>query len=424
MASIGFGLATFRCGRSLIAPAGRYCTAIDTTHRQQLYLDRLSHVRQHMRTAGVGAMLLLDPVSIRYVTGASNMENFTVRVPSRYLLVVEPGPSVLYEYKGCGHLSAHLPTIDDVRLAFGLNVVSSDARVGESCQGLVEQVIDVLRDVDRSIDLIAVDRLPFQAIDALRAVGMTLVDADEILVPARARKLPIEIVFMREVMRRTEAAMAELEQAIRPGVSEMAIWAEFHRGHIARGGDFTVSRLCQSGERTFPYFQECSDRILQVGDLLCLDSDAVGLEGYCADLSRTFLCGDVEATSTQRTLYGRAREQLEHNAALLAPGVSYEDIARGAWPIPVEHQASRYYCIGHGLGVAGDFPNIPHLPEAGPYPVSGELEPGMVFCIESYIGSIDAGQGVKLEDEYLITESGVERLSSYPFDQRLGPFGR
>jgi Xaa-Pro dipeptidase len=49
----------------------------------------------------------------------------------------------------------------------------------------------------------------------------------------------------------------------------------------------------------------------------------------------------------------------------------------------------------------------------------GEFEPGMVFCVESYVGSAADGQGVKLEDEFLITDTGVERISSYPFDARL-----
>ena len=153
---------------------------------------------------------------------------------------------------------------------------------------------------------------------------------------------------------------------------------------------------------------------------MCLDTDAVGLEGYCADFSRAFLCGDGDATQAQRSLYGRAREQLEWNSALLKPGVTFEHVAREAWPIPPEHLDSRYYCIGHGLGIAGDFPNIPHLRENGPYPVTGSLEPGMVFCIESYIGSSETGQGVKLEDEFLITQTGAERISQYPFDPRLG----
>lgn len=388
--------------------------------RRRLHVERLAHVRAHMRSRGVGAMVLLDPASIRYVTGSSNMENFSVRVPARYLLVLEPGPTVLYEYRGCEHLGLGLPTVTEVRFAEGLDVVSSDDDVGGTCRRFADEIAGVIRDVDQSIDSVAIDRLPFQAVDELRRHGFTLTDAHQVLVPARVHKLPIEIDFMREVMRRTELAVAEMEQMLVPGATEAEVWATFHRGLIAREGEYTASRLFQSGPRTYPYFQECSDRPLAAGDLVCLDTDAVGLEGYCADFSRAFLCGDGIATEAQRSLYAKAREQLEWNAALLKPAVTFEEIAREAWPIPPEHSASRYYCIGHGLGIAGDFPNIPHLRDDGPYPVRGALEPGMVFCIESYIGSSAVGQGVKLEDEFLITATDAERISRYPFDPRLG----
>ena len=54
------------------------------------------------------------------------------------------------------------------------------------------------------------------------------------------------------------------------------------------------------------------------------------------------------------------------------------------------------------------------------HPLPGVVEPGMVICIESYIGSAEAGQGVKLEEQLLVTDSGCERLSRMPFDERLG----
>ena len=70
--------------------------------------------------------------------------------------------------------------------------------------------------------------------------------------------------------------------------------------------------------------------------------------------------------------------------------------------------------------MSGEFPNIAHLEEDIPYPLEGELEAGMVMCVESYIGCSQSGQGVKLEDQLLITDSGVERMSAdAPFDERL-----
>jgi Xaa-Pro dipeptidase len=85
-----------------------------------------------------------------------------------------------------------------------------------------------------------------------------------------------------------------------------------------------------------------------------------------------------------------------------------------------EEQDSRYYCIGHGLGMSGEYPNIPHKKPHEKYPISGELEPGMVICIESYIGSKEQVEGIKFEDQFLITETGSENMSlGAEFDYRL-----
>ena len=147
------------------------------------------------------------------------------------------------------------------------------------------------------------------------------------------------------------------------------------------------TRLFQSGPNTFPYFQEAGARGLERGHLLCLDTDALAFENYAVDFSRTFLCGSQRATTDQKLPYAWAREQLEWNADLLKPGLAYRELAERAWKVPQDHQASRYYCIGHGLGMASEFPNIPHMDAAGAaYPLDFYIEPGMIICLESYIG--------------------------------------
>jgi Xaa-Pro aminopeptidase len=388
--------------------------------RHDLYVARMQRTRQFMRAAGVPVMLILDPVNIFYATGTRNMELFTTRTPARYLLVIEPGPTILFEYFGCEHLPTGSPTVTEIRTAEGLCQISSGGDAAGAAKRMAAEVAAVIRDCDQTIDRIAIDRFPYLVIDALRVEGFRLTDSDDVLLAARAVKLPIEIPFMREAMARVEMAVERFEQAIGPGRTEAEVWAELYGGLIAAEGQYICTRLMQSGPKTFPYFQECGNRVLKAGDLVCLDTDAIGYEGYGVDFSRTFLCGDGAASSDQRCLYGRAREQLEHNAALLRPGIEYVELATKAWSLPEEHQASRYYCVGHGLGLAGEFPNIPHAVSGHPYPLVGRIEPGMVICVESYVGSADSAQGVKLEDQFLILDDGVERMSAFHFDQRLG----
>ena len=385
-----------------------------------LALARQERLRKVMRQQNVPVVLILDSVNILYATGASNMPIFSIRTPARYLLLIADGPSILYDYFGCEHLSNHLPTIDDVRPARGLCHVSSNADPQTQAIAMAAEISFAVRDAGLEVDQLAVDRFPYHCIDALRAEGFYLSDADSIFSQARRIKLPGEITLLREALNRVAAAAGEMEAKIEPGRSETEIWAEFSRSFVANEGRYLTTRLLQSGTHTYPYFQEAGAHKMESGDLLCFDTDAVGYAGYCTDFSRTYLCGDEPASTAQKDLYRKAYEQLEHNISLIKPGVSYQQIGECAWPIPPEHNASRYYCIGHGLGMSGEFPNIPHSTPGQEYPIEGEVEVGMVLCIESYIGSEKSGQGVKLEDQLLVTELGIKRMSEMmTFDDRL-----
>jgi Xaa-Pro dipeptidase len=389
-------------------------------HRATLYRERFARVRAFMVKHDVPAAVILDPNHITYATGANNMTIFTSRTPARYLLLFAEAPAILYDFKGSDHLAAHLDTIGTIKTAEGLDHVSSGGDARSAAKRFALEIRNQVHAVDPTIDRIAIDRFPFFVVDALRAEGFELADADHFMADARTLKLPIEIEYLREAMRRVEQATHRLEEKARPGRTESEIWAEFHYSLMAKQGQYVSTRLFQSGPNTYPYFQECGSRLTEAGDLLCLDTDAIGFEGYAVDFSRTFLCGDGRASDVQRKLYGRAREQLEHNAALLRPGMAFEELAQRAWKVPEEHRASRYYCIGHGLGMSGEFPNIPHYTDGEEYSLKGVVEPGMIICIESYVGLESSEQGVKLEDQFLIGEQSVECMSTYAFDSRLG----
>ena len=349
-----------------------------------------------MRAADVPAILELDSNHIFYATGARNMQLFTLRTPARYLLILADGPVILYEYVGCEHLALGFPTIDDIRPSEGLDLIRSGGDVEAAARRFADEITGTIHAFDPAIDRVAIGRFPWQAVDALRAKGFSVTDANAVLNPARAIKLDCELPFLREAMRRVEAAVQRLEQNAEPDRTETEIWAHFHYALMAKEGQYVSTRLFQSGPNTYPYFQEAGPRLLQNGELLCLDTDAIGYENYAVDFSRTFLCGDVRASDDQRLLYARAREQLETNADLLKPGLEFEELAAKAWKVPEIHMKSRYYCIGHGLGMSGEFPNIPHHIPGKAHPLRGEIEPGMVICLESYVGWDRSVEGVKL----------------------------
>jgi len=86
--------------------------------------------------------------------------------------------------------------------------------------------------------------------------------------------------------------------------------------------------------------------------------------------------------------------------------------------VPEPYRAYGYYQLAHGLALAGGRPNVLRAGE-GRCGQPGDIELGMVLCVESYIGDPGCRQGVKLEDQFLIHDDHVEQLSSYPLDPRL-----
>ncbi len=213
--------------------------------------------------------------------------------------------------------------------------------------------------------------------------------------------------------------MGEMEAALRPGIPENALWAELHRGNIARGGEWIETRLLSSGPRTNPWFQECSSRIVEAGDLVAFDTDLIGPYGFCADLSRTWLCGDGRPSNEQRDLFRIAAAQIAENTALMRPGVSFRDLVERSVVPPPDCFPTRYGVLYHGVGLADEYPTLPHAADWTDDTPDGVLEPGMVLCVESYVGRLGGREGVKLEEQVLITATGSETLSSYPLDPRL-----
>lgn len=382
----------------------------------ELRRQRRAHLIEVMHRDDIPALLTTDPFSIRYATDTRNMMVHGLTGPDRLALVVHDGTVVLWEFAGCEHLVGDRDDIAEVRIAPGLSAKKTPAFRSEAAT-LAGEVAELVRPVLGADLRIACDGLGTPVTDALRRRGFDLLDGVDLMQRTMMIKQPAEIAAMRDAVAVTETATDALRSAIEPGRTEQEVWAEFHRALIAGGGEFVVTRLLQSGVRTFPYFQEASDHRLAAGELVCFDTDAVARHGYSVDFSRTFLCGD-EATPRQRMLHALALEQLEHNAARLTPGRSFEEFARRAFEVPEPHREHGYYQLAHGLGLAGGHPNIPRA-DGATYALPGSFEPGMVICVESYIGDPATRQGVKLEDQYLITEDGVEAMSTYPLDARL-----
>ena len=156
-------------------------------------------------------------------------------------------------------------------------------------------------------------------------------------------------------------------------------------------------------------------RQIEKGDMVSFDTDLIGPYGYCSDVSRSWLCGD-RPSDEQRKLYAAAYEQIETNIGVLRRGRTLHEVSTDCWPIPPEYLSNRYPSLMHGVGLADEYPSIKHQVDLTAKGYDGVVRPGMVICVESFIGVEGGREGVKLEEQVIITESGVERMSSLPFE--------
>ena len=380
---------------------------------------RLERIRAELKRRDYAGALLYDPVNIRYATDSTNMQLWVAHNPTRHCFVATEGPVVLFDYFSCEPLSDHSGVVDEVRPAVSWMYLYGGELTGGRVERWAAGIADLVRQHGGGNSCIAVDHINPEGVDALARLGVTVGNGEAVMENARLIKSPDEILAMRRAIVACEAAMAEMEAALRPGISENELWAELHRGNIARGGEWIETRLLSSGPRTNPWFQECSSRIVEAGDLVAFDTDLIGPYGFCADLSRTWLCGDGEASDEQRELFGIAAEQIAHNAALLRPGLSFRELVRRSKNPPPDCFPARYGVLYHGVGLADEYPTLPHEADWTGDTPDGVLEPGMVLCVESYIGRLGGHEGVKIEEQVLITQTGNEKLSRYPLDARL-----
>lgn len=376
---------------------------------------RLERIRAELRRRDLAGILLYDPVNIRYATDSTNMQLWVAHNPTRHCFVATDGPVVLFDYFSCEHLSDHSGVVDEVRPAISWMYMYGGELVDARVARWGGPIADLVHQHGGGNARLAVDHLNPEGVAELGRLGISIHNGEAVMECARLIKSPDEMLAMRRAIVACEAAMGEMHAALRPGISENELWAELHKANIARGGEWIETRLLSSGPRTNPWFQECSARVIEAGDLVAFDTDLIAPYGFCADLSRTWLCGaDGQATDEQRDLMSIAAAQIKENTALLRPGIGFRELVERSTNPPPDCFPSRYGVLYHGVGLADEYPTLPHAADWTDDTPDGMLEPGMVLCVESYIGRLGGREGVKLEEQVLITETGSLTLSSFP----------
>ena len=380
---------------------------------------RLARIVGQLQKRDLAGVLLFDPLNIRYASDTSNMQVWITHNHARACFVAASGYMVLWDFHNCEHLSAHLPLVKEVRSGASFFYFETGDRTREHARHFANDLASLVREHSGENKRLAVDKIEIAGLRELDGLGFEIFDGQDVMEKARVIKGEDELNAMRFSIASTEISMKMMQDATVPGITENDIWAVLHAENIRRGGEWIECRLLSSGPRTNPWFQECGPRVVQNGELLAFDTDLVGPYGFCADLSRTWMIGDAKPTDEQKKLYQAAYEHIQYNAGILKPGMSFREVTQAGLALPEEYRAQRYSVMMHGVGLCDEYPSIRYPEDLEGHSYDGVLEPGMCLCVEVYAGEVGGKEGVKLEDQVVLTEDGHENLTRYPFEENL-----
>ena len=378
---------------------------------------RLGRVRDQLRRQDIAACVLLSPFSIRYATGVRNCAIFQTHILAGYLFIPVEGPVVYFDSEPGRVTASGLGTIDEVSgEVMQLSFMFGGARLEEWTERFADQMTGLLDRHCGGDRRLAIERAGPRAPAAFAKRGVTLFDAADVVEPARNIKCPEEILCMNHAIAVAEEGMWRMREDLRPGLTETALWGKLWETNIAHGGDWIECRLLSSGDRTNPWQQEASSRIIRPNEIVAFDTDMVGPFGYAADISRTYFSGPGKPNGYQKELYQRAFDEVHHNLELMRPGASFRELTEKAFRQPAQFRDQHYPVVAHGIGMSDEWPSI-FYPQDERLIYDGQLEVGMAICVESYVGEVGGPEGVKLEQQILITEGGYELLTKFPFEE-------
>jgi len=378
----------------------------------KLRFYRLDRVKKELEKNNLEGCILFDPVNIRYALDTVNMSIYNMHNLTRYCFIPVNGPTILYEYFNCEGLSSHLNLINEIRPAITWDYFSNGDQASVQLNKWVSEVNDLSNSYFKS-KKIAIDVINGPAVTALNKSGIEVVDAKLVLEQARVIKSPEELKCMKAAIEVAEIGVAKMRNELKAGMTEDELWSILHKTNIEHGGEWIECRILSSGERTNPWMQESSNKVIQKGEIVSFDTDMVGPYGYCADISRAFVEGH-KFNDDQKKLYQMAVEQINHNYRLIKSGTSFKEFTEKSWKLPEEYYGNRYSCMLHGIGLCDEWPQIKYPTDGGQR--EGHFEKNMTITLESYIGKVGGKEGIKLEQQYLVGENNLELMSHHPLE--------
>lgn len=372
-----------------------------------LLAARHATIRKTLQTLGLERLLVTRLPNVRWLTGFDGSTAEVLVEPDRIALVVD-GRYV----ESAESLAAHSGGLVRVELV--------ERTHDETVAALVARSVSPIG--FEAADLSVARHLWFQAwLAGHSADPGTLRSTADVVESGRIVKDPWELDLLREGGARLSAVTLGVLADLRPGVTETSVAQSVEAG-LRRAGFSAPAfdTIVASGPRAALPHGRASDRVIGRRELVVLDLGGI-YGGYCVDLTRTIALGDPGPDAC--AWHAAVLEAQSAAIAAVAPGRTPHEIDRAARQVLDTHGLGPRFThgTGHGLGLeVHEAPRVgPPRADAAGAPMTGtaslpdHLVPGMVFTIEP--GAYVPGRGgVRIEDDVLVTVSGVEVLTNVP----------
>lgn len=198
---------------------------------------RQSRIQLQLDEHDVAALVLFDPVNIRYATGTRNMQAWTMHNYCRYCFIASGGPVVMFELSSAQHLCRELDGVDELRPAVAAHYMMVGPRVGEMSQRWAAEIEDLMQNYAGTDGRLAVDRLDVSTLQSLQSLGIPLADGKKIMELARSIKSLEEISAFQLSLKTCDQAVAAMRAAVAPGMRECEALAILLKESIVRRRD-------------------------------------------------------------------------------------------------------------------------------------------------------------------------------------------
>ena len=378
---------------------------------------RLARARQALEASDLGALLVFESSNIRYLT-ATHIGTWGYNKTERWALLTRTGEPWIWDFGSAAkNHRLYSPWLKPEQSNGGNNgLQGAIAPTSGLPQGTAQQIASILKEEGVAGMPIGVDVIEMPMLRELEAAGLTVNDGQQVMLNARQIKNKDEILLLSQAASMVDGVYQDISEALKPGVRENDIVALATRRLLEMGSEQVEAINSIAGERCSPHPHVFSDRLIRPGDQAYFDI-IHAFNGYRTCYYRPFAVG--RATNAHRDAYKKARELIDSAIAMVKPGVTTDQIA-ALWPTAQEFGFSSEMeafglQFGHGLGLGlHERPVISRL-NSLENPV--EIEPGMVFALETYWPASDGHSAARIEEELVVTETGAELLTLFPAEE-------